>query len=104
MAAVVFEKWSDSRRTGADVSPGAEARGLLPAALIEEIRALDRPPIPGDVELARWFDEQFPRSSENAPAHVSAGGRARRRTLRGHVLRRGGMTTVMFLPERSPTG
>jgi predicted metal-dependent peptidase len=35
-------------------------RGLLPAALLEEIRALDRPPIPWDVELARWFDEQFP--------------------------------------------
>jgi predicted metal-dependent peptidase len=35
-------------------------RGLLPAALLEEIRALDRPPIPWDVELARWFDDHFP--------------------------------------------
>jgi predicted metal-dependent peptidase len=34
-------------------------RGLLPAALIEEIRALDRPPIAWDVELAQWFDEHF---------------------------------------------
>lgn len=34
-------------------------RGLLPAALVEEIRALDRPPIAWDVELARWFDEHF---------------------------------------------
>jgi predicted metal-dependent peptidase len=37
-----------------------QGRGTLPAALIEEIRALDQPPIPWDVELARWFDERFP--------------------------------------------
>ena len=36
-----------------------QQRGLLPAALLEEIRALDRPPIPWDVELARWFDDHF---------------------------------------------
>jgi predicted metal-dependent peptidase len=36
-----------------------QERGLLPAALIEEIRALDRPPMPWDVELAQWFDEHF---------------------------------------------
>jgi predicted metal-dependent peptidase len=36
-----------------------QARGLLPAALLEEIRALDRPPIEWDVELARWFDDHF---------------------------------------------
>jgi predicted metal-dependent peptidase len=34
-------------------------RGLLPAGLLEEIRALDRPPIAWDVELARWFDDHF---------------------------------------------
>lgn len=34
-------------------------RGYIPAGLIEEIRALAHPPIPWDVELARWFDEQF---------------------------------------------
>lgn len=34
-------------------------RGCIPAGLIEEIRALSMPPIPWDVELARWFDEQF---------------------------------------------
>ncbi len=32
------------------------SRGLVPAHLIEEIRALGQPPIPWDVELARWFD------------------------------------------------
>jgi predicted metal-dependent peptidase len=35
------------------------ARGLLPAGLIEEIRALSYPPIRWDVELAKWFDEHF---------------------------------------------
>lgn len=34
-------------------------RGLVPASLTEEIRALDRPPIAWDVELAQWFDEHF---------------------------------------------
>jgi predicted metal-dependent peptidase len=36
-----------------------QGRGYLPAGLVEEIRALSYPPIPWDVELARWFDEQF---------------------------------------------
>lgn len=35
-------------------------RGLLPAGLVEEIRALDQPPIAWDVELAQWFDHRFP--------------------------------------------
>lgn len=34
-------------------------RGLLPAGLVEEIRALDHPPLPWDVALAKWFDERF---------------------------------------------
>ncbi|MDR0441617.1 MAG: peptidase [Candidatus Accumulibacter sp.] len=37
----------------------AQGRGFLPEGLIEEIRALAHPPIPWDVELARWFDEFF---------------------------------------------
>ncbi|MFD7827216.1 hypothetical protein [Kitasatospora sp. NPDC059803] len=36
-------------------------RGLLPAGLIEEIRALAHPPLPWDARLARWFDEFVPR-------------------------------------------
>lgn len=36
-----------------------QGRGFLPEGLVEEIRALCHPPIPWDVELARWFDEQF---------------------------------------------
>jgi predicted metal-dependent peptidase len=34
-------------------------RGLLPAGLVEDIRALSEPPVPWDVELARWFDDHF---------------------------------------------
>jgi predicted metal-dependent peptidase len=37
-----------------------QGRGYLPAGLVEEIRALAQPPIPWDVELARWFDHYFP--------------------------------------------
>ncbi len=37
----------------------SSGRGYLPAALIEEIYALSRPPIKWDVELAKWFDEYF---------------------------------------------
>jgi predicted metal-dependent peptidase len=36
-----------------------QGRGYLPEGLIEEIRSLSHPPIPWDVELARWFDEHF---------------------------------------------
>jgi predicted metal-dependent peptidase len=38
----------------------SQGRGLLPAALVEEIRALAHPPIGWDAALARWFDEHFP--------------------------------------------
>ena len=31
-------------------------RGFLPAGLVEEIRAFSQPPIPWEVELARWMD------------------------------------------------
>ena len=36
-----------------------QERGLLPAGLVESIRALTEPPVPWDVELARWFDDHF---------------------------------------------
>ncbi len=35
-------------------------RGLVPAGLVEEIRALAHPPVPWDVELARWFEHHIP--------------------------------------------
>ena len=34
-------------------------RGLLPAGLVQEIRALEMPVVPWDVELAHWFDAHF---------------------------------------------
>jgi predicted metal-dependent peptidase len=37
----------------------SEGRGLLPSGLVEEIHALEQPPLPWDVELARWFDAYF---------------------------------------------
>jgi len=37
-----------------------QGRGLVPAGLEEEIRALGQPPIPWEVELAKWFDSHFP--------------------------------------------
>ncbi len=37
-----------------------DGRGYLPMGLVEEIRALSMPPIPWDVKLAEWFEEQFP--------------------------------------------
>lgn len=37
----------------------SSGRGLIPAGLIEEIRALSMPPIPWDVALAKWFDVYF---------------------------------------------
>jgi len=38
----------------------SQGRGFLPLGLVEAIRALDHPPLPWDVELARWFDYHFP--------------------------------------------
>jgi predicted metal-dependent peptidase len=35
-------------------------RGTLPASLVDEIRALDQPPLPWDAQLARWFEEHVP--------------------------------------------
>lgn len=36
-----------------------QGRGYLPAGLVEEIRSLSQPPIPWDVQLAKWFDRMF---------------------------------------------
>ncbi|GAB2552222.1 vWA domain-containing protein [Nocardia heshunensis] len=38
----------------------SSGRGLLPAGLEQEIRALDQPPLPWDAQLAQWFDEHIP--------------------------------------------
>jgi predicted metal-dependent peptidase len=40
-------------------------RGDIPAGLVEEIQALNQPPIAWDVALARWFDDHFPALEKN---------------------------------------
>lgn len=42
---------------GMACSPG---RGYLPAGLVEEIRSLFTPPVPWDVDLARWMEAHVP--------------------------------------------
>ena len=51
--------FKNSLREGLDYHL-TQKRGYLPAGLVEEIRALTMPPIPWEVELGKWFDEQFP--------------------------------------------
>lgn len=36
-----------------------QGRGFLPAGLVEEIRALQMPVVPWDVQLSQWFDAHF---------------------------------------------
>lgn len=45
-------------RSGLEYHTSTE-RGYIPAGLIEEIKALAMPPVPWDVELAKWFDTYF---------------------------------------------
>lgn len=51
--------FKNSLREGLDYHIGNN-RGLLPAGLVEEIRALTMTPIPWEIELAEWFDVNFP--------------------------------------------
>lgn len=53
------EFFKNSLREGLDFH-SSNNRGYLPAGLVEEIHSLTTPPIPWEVELAEWFDEQFP--------------------------------------------
>ncbi len=51
---------------------GTQGRGFLPAGLVEEIRALQMPVVPWDVELAHWFDAHFvPLEKRRSYARVS---------------------------------
>ncbi|MCW1841963.1 DUF2201 family putative metallopeptidase [Prosthecomicrobium hirschii] len=45
---------------GLDLHLAGPPRGLLPGDLVEEIRALQQPPIPWDVKLGQWLDQYFP--------------------------------------------
>lgn len=53
------EFFKNALREGLDFH-STNSRGLLPAGLVAEIRALSTPPIPWEVELGKWFDYQFP--------------------------------------------
>jgi predicted metal-dependent peptidase len=45
---------------GLDLHCKQATRGTLPGALIEEIRALQQPPIPWEVKLGQWLDAYLP--------------------------------------------
>lgn len=51
--------FKNSLREGLDYHI-THSRGYIPAGLVEEILALAMPPIPWEVQLGKWFDEQFP--------------------------------------------
>lgn len=55
-----LDTWYRSALTHGLELQRATGRGLLPAGLVEEIRALAQPPVPWDVQLADWFDERLP--------------------------------------------
>lgn len=75
----------------------AQQRGYLPAGLIEEIRALSHPPIPWDVELARWFDGYFtPLEKERSYARPS-----RRQSATPHIPRPNRVTREEALDGRT---
>ena len=45
---------------GLDLHLQSRGRGTLPGDMIEEIRAIQQPPIPWDVKLGQWLDGYFP--------------------------------------------
>lgn len=47
-------------REGLDYTQQSGGRGLLPAGLVEDIKAINQRPIPWDVQLTEWLDEFFP--------------------------------------------
>ncbi|MFF5226248.1 hypothetical protein [Dactylosporangium sp. NPDC000521] len=63
----------------------SNGRGFLPSGLVEEIRALDHPPLPWDAQLARWFAEHV-----RSPAPRRSYARAsRRQSSTPHIPRPG---------------
>ncbi len=74
----------------------SHGRGLLPAGLIEEIRALAMPPVPWDVELARWFDQHFPPQDK-----VRSYARASRRQMATPDIARPALVRDKELPTRT---
>jgi predicted metal-dependent peptidase len=50
----------DIYRRCVEAGMACPTRGLLPAGLLEEIKSLFTPPVPWDVELARWMEANVP--------------------------------------------
>jgi predicted metal-dependent peptidase len=57
---ITLDEWYRQCLSQGLVYHEAVGRGLLPAGLVEQIQALEVPPIAWDVELAQWFDHHFP--------------------------------------------
>ena len=51
--------------------------------LVEEIRALDHPPLAWDAQLARWFEEHVPSANGSGPTRALRAARPVLRTSRG---------------------
>ena len=56
---VTLDAWYRSALSQGLAYHESNGRGLLPAGLVQEIRALEMPVVPWDVELAHWFDAHF---------------------------------------------
>ncbi|HEX6685196.1 MAG TPA: hypothetical protein VF062_20565 [Candidatus Limnocylindrales bacterium] len=72
-------------------------RGLLPATLAEEIRVLEHPPPPWDVQLARWFDRFFS-PLERVRSYARA---SRRQASTPDIPRPGRVTPVVHDKDRT---
>jgi predicted metal-dependent peptidase len=64
-AGVTLDEWYRRALAQGLTFHESSGRGFLPANLVEEIRALAVPPVPWDVELARWFDHHFSPLEQN---------------------------------------
>jgi predicted metal-dependent peptidase len=60
------------RCLGAGMSCLGMGRGAVPAGLLEEIRTLFTPPVPWDVELARWIEQHVPLVREKLRTYARA--------------------------------
>ena len=76
-----------------------DERGLLPSGLVAEIRVLDQPPPPWDVQLAQWFDEHV-----RAPERRRTYARPSRRQASAPEIPRPGWFTPEDVERRSTFG
>ncbi len=66
------EFYRNALSQGLEYTELSRGRGLIPAGLIDEIRALAVPPIPWDIKLAEWFNAHIrPIEKHRSYAHPS---------------------------------